>query len=243
MCAQSGRWIRPVSSFYDGRIPTENRHIPVHSIGLLDILQIPVCGINDRVGYEIENVRYANSAWEIIGKAEIVDLLKYREVELLFPQYGKSIPYEYLQTRSPVRTLQLVEIKSFSCHLDSQGKWRGVVANMELSITDPMALAKLNRGEAISPHCFLCLSLSQPFRKEISSPPSCYRLIAGVIELLPELELITQAMERLSWSTEQGRKYLKEKYGKSSRYQLTEAEAREFLLFLNSKIDHAETPY
>jgi hypothetical protein len=50
-------------------------------------------------------------------------------------------------------------------------------------------------------------------------------------------------MERLSWSTEQGRKYLKEKYGKSSRYQLTEAEAREFLLFLNSKIDHAETPY
>jgi len=245
---QSGRWVRPISSCDDGRIPTNNRYIPVHRIGVLDILRIPVCDINDRVGHEIENVRYANSAWEIIGKAEIANLLKYREAELLFPQYGKSIPYAYLQTQAPVRSLQLVEVKSFVCHQNSQGKWRGIIADekydfadMELSITDPVALEKLNRGQTISPHCLLCLSLSQPFQKEPTSPPLCYRLIAGVIELLPELEMIVQEMDRLSWSTEQGRKYLKEKYGKISRYQLTRAEARELLAFLrNIPSSHGE---
>jgi hypothetical protein len=59
-------------------------------------------------------------------------------------------------------------------------------------------------------------------------------LIAGVVELLPELQLIIREMEKLSWSTERGREYLSEKFGKISRYQLTETEAKQFLLFLRS---------
>jgi hypothetical protein len=55
-----------------------------------------------------------------------------------------------------------------------------------------------------------------------------------VVELLPEIQLIATEMERLSWSREQGKEYLKEKFGKVSRYQLTENEAKQFLDFLRS---------
>jgi hypothetical protein len=51
---------------------------------------------------------------------------------------------------------------------------------------------------------------------------------------MPEIRLIATEMERLSWSREQGKEYFKEKFGKVSRYQLTENEAKQFLDFLRS---------
>jgi hypothetical protein len=40
-----------------------------------------------------------------------------------------------------------------------------------------------------------------------------YRLVAGVIELPPEIEMIAQEMQRVGWSTDQGRNYLKKHFG------------------------------
>jgi len=237
---QSGQWVRPISDFDDGRIPVDNEFIPASNIRILDILNIPI-DIGKKSGHEVENIGYINSPWQIIDRAKVVDLLKYREEKLLFPNYEKAIPYQYIETQAPVRTLQLVEVKSFACHKNSQGKWRGVIgdekydfADINLSITDPLILEKLNQGQTISSHCFVCLSFGQPWRPDASSPLQCYRLIAGVVELLPELQLITKEMERLSWSTEQGKQYLQEKSGKKSRYQLTETEAKQFLSHLKS---------
>jgi hypothetical protein len=34
-----------------------------------------------------------------------------------------------------------------------------------------------------------------------------YRLVAGVIELPPEIEMIAQERQRVGWSTDQGRNY------------------------------------
>ncbi len=235
---KSGQWVRPVSDLDDGRIPIDSKLIPVDRIRTLDILSIPI-DFNKTSGHEIENLGYENSPWQIIGQAEVASLLKYCEQELLFPNYGKAIPYEDLEAKAPVRTLQLLEVKSFICRRNSNGKWRGVIADkkynfvdIDLSITDPIILEKLNRNESISSHCLLCLSLSQPFQKEVNGSLLCYRLIAGVIEILPELELISREMARIAWTTEQGRQYLKEKFGKISRYQLTEIEAKEFLAYL-----------
>lgn len=237
---QSGRWVRPVSDLDDGRIPIDKKSIPASIIKILDILSVPIDN-GKKSGHEIENIGYKDSPWQIIGRAEIVHLLQYCEEELLFTNYKKSIPFHYLETQAPVRTLQLIEVKSFACYRNDNGKWRGLIgdkkynfADVDLSITDPIVLDKLNRNEAVSPHCILCLSLSQPFQKEPNSSFSCYRLIAGVIELLPELQQITKEMEKLSWSVQQGRQYLKEKFGKSSRYQLTSLEAKQFLLHLTS---------
>ncbi len=235
---QSGSWVRPVSYKGSGKIPTASNLAPVDKIKILDILRISVDG-RKKLAHEVENVGYKNLPWQIIGQAGVAHLLQYCETEILFSNYGRAIPYAYLEMQAPVRTLQLLEVKSFVCYSKSQGKWRGVIADekygfgdVEMSITDPVALAKLNRGETLSSHCLICLSLGQPWQPDGHTSLQCYRLVAGIVELLPELELIVQEMERRAWTLEQGKQYLKEKFGKSSRYQLTAAEAKQFLLDL-----------
>ena len=237
---ESGQWFRPISELEDGRIPLDNNCIQTGEISILDILSIPIDS-ERKSGHETENIGYKNLPWAIIGKAEVANLLQFCEGDLLYPDYGKSIPYEYLKSQAPVRTLQLIEVKSFCCLKNSRGKWRGIIADaqydfadFDLSITDPIILEKLDREEEINPHCLICLSLGQPWQSDVNLPLSCYRLIAGVVELLPEIQLIATEMERLSWSREQGKEYLKEKFGKVSRYQLTENEAKQFLDFLRS---------
>jgi hypothetical protein len=237
---ESGRWFRPISALEDGRIPLDSNFIQTQEISTLDILNIPV-DIEKKSGHEVENIGYKNLPWQILGKAEVVDLLRYSEDNLLYSDYGKAIPYAYLKSQAPVRTLQLIGTKSFSCRKNSRGRWRAIIADekydlvdFDLSITDPIILEKLDRNEYVSPHCLLCLSLGQPWQPDSNTPLLCYRLIAGVVELPPELQLITREMEKLSWSIEQGREYLRVKFGKISRYQLTETEAKQFLSFLRS---------
>lgn len=236
----SGQWVRPISGLEYGQIPLDANYVKVNDISILDILDIPV-DIEKKPGHEIENIGYKHLPWQIIGRVEVVDLLRYCEDRLLYSSYGKAIPYEYLKSQAPVRTLQLIEVKFFSCYKDTRGKWKGIIADeqydlvdFDFSITDPVFIDKLDRNKSLSPHCLLCLSLGQPWQPDPNYPLLCYRLIVGVIELLPELQLIIREMEKLSWSTEKGREYLREKFGKNSRYQLTENEARQFLYFLRN---------
>lgn len=239
----SGEWIRPISNLDDGRIPVDSSLIKVEEISILDIVDIPFNSSAIRTGHEIENCSYTDSPWQIIGKANSSDLLRHCEHELLYSDYGRVIPFDYFRQLSPVRTLQLIEVKSLCCYKNDSSKWKGVIAdkkydfsNFELSITDPIALEKLNEGEFLSPHCLLCMSLSQPFIPFNPNAQFCYRLIAGIIEFLPEIEMILMEMNKASWSIEQGRKYLQETFGKISRYQLTEAEAKIFLKYLKNLV-------
>lgn len=239
----SGEWIRPISNLDDGRIPVNSSLIKVEEVSMLDVVDIPFDSSAIRTGYEVENRSYIDLPWQIVGKADPATLLHYCEHELLYADYGKAIPFDYLKQRSPVRTLQLIEVKSLYCKKNDSGKWKGVIAdkkynfyNVELSITDPIALEKLNRGESLGTHCLLCMSLSQPFTPFSSTAQFCYRLVAGIIEFLPELEMILIEMDKASWDIEQGQKYLQENFGKISRYQLTEAEARTFLNHLRNLV-------
>ncbi|MFZ4665420.1 MAG: dual OB domain-containing protein, partial [Prochlorotrichaceae cyanobacterium] len=159
----SGQWIRPVSDLDDGRIPKNDRFIKAEEITLLDRVDIPIHK-TQKSGHEIENFRYTRGAWKITGKAQVADLLRYCELDLLYPKYQQAIPYAYLQQNAPVRSLQLIEVKSFVCQKNRWDKWRGVILDeqyhlmdVELSITDPMTLEKLERGESISTHALLCL--------------------------------------------------------------------------------------
>lgn len=236
----SGQWVRPISNLDDGRIPIENQYIKAEHISILDIIDIPI-DVNRKSGYEIENYCYTNRPWQTIGQAKVVDLLNHREQELIYSYYGRAIPYNYLNAQSPLRTLQLIEVKSLSCYKNSRDRWRARIldekydfADFDLSITDPIALDKLNRGGQLSSHNLICMSLGQPWQATSADELMCYRLIAGIIEVLPELELILQEMERVRWNTEQGRQYLRENFYKESRYQLNEAEAKQFLLYLQN---------
>jgi hypothetical protein len=237
---ESGQWIRPISDLDDGRIPLDSNFIQAQNINILDILDIPIDS-NKKSGHEIENIGYKNLPWQRVGTIEIASLLPYCEDELLYPDYKKAIPYELLKSDAPVRTLQLIQVKSFSCHKNNRGKWRGTIAdekfhleNIDFSITDPITLEKLEHNPLLSPHCLICLSFGQPWQPDPITPNLCYRLVAGVVELLPELEQIIKEMAKSSWSIQQGKEYLKQEFGKTSRYQLTEAEAKKFLDYLRS---------
>jgi len=242
---ESGQWFRPISHLEGGRIPLGNPAIPIDQISILDRVIIPVDTQKKKQGYEAENIRYQNQVWRVTGKASIVQLLQYRESSLLYPDYGKAIPFQLLKSRAPVRTLQLIEVTDFSYYKDDReqrslsmdrDKWRGVIRDAEyglehyhLSITDPVITEKLKNGEPLSSHCLLCLSLSQPWHPDPDQEPFCYRLIAGIIEILPEVQLIQDAMKRVAWTQEQSKQYLQNQFGKQSRYQLTQAEAQQFL--------------
>jgi hypothetical protein len=244
----SGEWVRPVSNLDDGRILIDSRLINAERISMLDIVDVPL-QLGKGAGHEIENRGYSDLPWQVIGKANPVNLLRYCEHSLLYPDFGKSIPYDFLKLQAPVRTLQLIEVKFLCCyeeysHKDDRKKWKGVIGDkkydfvdFKLSITDPIAIEKLNRGKSLSPHCLICMSLGQPISPGNSSTQLCYRLIAGIVELSPELEMILIEMERISWSMEQGREYIQKNFGKISRYQLTEAELKLFLNYLRSLID------
>ncbi|MCS6782389.1 MAG: hypothetical protein RMI89_12120 [Gloeomargarita sp. SKYBB_i_bin120] len=231
----SGEWIRPVSPADDGRIPTDDPHIPVPELHLLDIVHIPVTDARGP-GHERENRLYTTGAWRVEGRAEVTHLLTYREWEFLYPNFGRKIPYTYLEKQRPVRTLQLIEAKQIRWERNEFGKCRAYIlddifdcADIGFSITDPVIISKLEQGQSISSHCLLCLSLSQPFQGRNDTEKMCYRLVAGVIELLPEIELIAQEMQRVGWTIPQGRAYLRQHFAKESRYQLTALEAQAFL--------------
>lgn len=54
-------------------------------------------------------------------------------------------------------------------------------------------------------------------------------------DLSNEIAQTKVEMERLGWTNDQGREYLMRTFGKKSRHQLTPAELRQFLLFLQSQ--------
>ncbi|BFM39888.1 hypothetical protein [Synechocystis sp. LKSZ1] len=232
---RTGQWIRPISDLDDGRIPLNHSHIPVSSINLLDVIEVPL-DQECQHGHECENYRYHHHPWCIVRQASITEVLRYRENRLLHSSFKKAIPFSYFQENAPIKSLQLIKVKEFECRQNSYYKWRGLIhdqryglENIEFSITDPFILEKLNNDETVSSHCLLTLSFGQPWRASEDEDWKCYRLIAGIIELPPKLDSILVEMERLGWQENDGRRYLQQKFDKQSRYQLTEEECQEFL--------------
>jgi hypothetical protein len=234
---QSKKWVRPICRT-GGAIPTEDQVINISNINILDVVDLPIDG-EKSTGHELENFYYRREPWRIIRRSTVAEIIGHCDGEILHPEFGKSIDYDYLEQRTPVKSLQIIEVKHLQCLQDHKHKWRGIIQDShyhlqgaKLSITDPIALNKLQSGQSISPHCLLTLSFSQPWHPDGETGFKCYRLIAGVIELYPELALILTEMKRLGWTKERGRSYLQENFGKRSRYELTLEEGRQFLFYL-----------
>lgn len=243
---QSGRWIRPISHLESGKISEDNPHINAKHIQLLDIVDIPI-NPKEKLGHEIENYRYHNGFWQVMGKTKIIDLLPHCESTLLYPEFDRCIPFQYFEKQSPVRTLQLIEVKSLYCYRNEYDKPRVrildkeySIGNTELSITDPIILAKLDYQHSFICHGLVCLSFGQPWSKNDWEELMCYRLVAGVVEIFPELEMILMEMDRIGWNYDRGREYLHYHFNKESRYQLTQPQAQQFLEYLKNLPDRYE---
>lgn len=240
---QSGRWIRPISDLESGKISEDNPHINVKNIQLLDIVDIPI-NSTEKLGHEIENYRYHNDFWQVMDKAKITDLFPHCESSLLYPEFERCIPFNYFEHQSSVRTLQLIEVKSLYCYRNGYGKPKVRIldkeygiSDVELSITDPIILERLNDQHSFTCHGLVCLSFAQPWRKYEWEELMCYRLVAGVVEIFPELEVILMEMERIGWNYHKGKQYLRHHFNKESRYQLTQVQAQHFLEYLKNQPD------
>ncbi len=229
----TGRWIRPVSSFYpeDGRVPVRVRLIQGKEPALLDILEIPLEKNGPDFGFESENLIIASGSWQRVGQIQPTDVLQYcgnyphilhNSNKYVNVGYLKSLPFQQR------RTLQLIYATEFAVQAISKAqgsrKWQGTLVTItgeqliNASITDPVFVKRLESGYRPQNPCLVTVSLSLPHRPsdDWEGDDPFWKLIAGVIEL-SEYDLILVEMKRLGWSLEQGREYLLRTYNKRSR--------------------------
>lgn len=185
----TGKWIRPVSGLKDGRIPVNRCLVNGEEPQLLDILDIPFR--QEGFASECENLPILTGEWEKIGKVVANSLLKYCETEIFYSQYPEKVPKSFLDSLhfEKKRTLQLIRATVKQIRKNKYQKWEAslLICNQKVfraKITDLAMIDKLNQGlDLNNKECLFTISLAQPWRKNDFDELSCWKLIAGVIEL------------------------------------------------------------
>ncbi len=243
----TGKWVRPVSHHPHGEIEESMWQSLGKEPALLDILEIPLEGKGNDFGFACENLYISKGQWRFMGEAKISDILPYRHRgRRILHNDRKYVTVPFLQKKafSQRHTLQLVyatkliitELSSYT----SNSQWKGTLITPDnqilegASITDPVLVGKLEKGYLLENPCLVTVSLGLPYKpRGWEGEEPCWKLIAGVIEL-EEIDLILLEMDRIGWSVEDGKSYLKATYDKVSRSQLSGEEIREFLAHLKT---------
>ena len=196
----TGKWIRPVTSLEDGRIPKQVRLIDNNEPTSLDILEIPLAETGPNFGFASENRLILPGTWRKVGKVQPADLMKYvNENNYILHNAKKYIVVSFLQAQpTPQRqTLQLIYATKFYIKGSARAKggklWKGTIIGQneqqlfDANITDPIFCEKLDAGYVPQNPCLITISLSMPWRpKDWEGEDPCWKLIAGVIELTNE---------------------------------------------------------
>ena len=188
----TGEWIRPV--LVEGAITWSVRNIDGREPELLEIVEISVQGDGPDLGCQPENRLVNNVPWKPISIIPVRDVLKYCESDkIILHNDDDSIEANYFETipKQQWKSLQLihpVNTKFSSTSWEGKKKWRGIFQysvnkHLNLGLTDPILIERLNRDEEISQDCLLTISLGGPWSRDGIQPKRCYKLIAGVIEL------------------------------------------------------------
>lgn len=190
---ETGEWIRPVSDREDRAITWAMRTINGQEPEILDVLEIPLEDYGPDEGCQPENRLLKEGCWKKIGRITKQELLEYCEDDSVIlhnnedrvePSFFKEI------SKDDWKSLQLVhntKVK-FCRHWYNRRKWRtyfkdGKGNYMELGVTDPAILRRLDQGGELSQDCILTISLTTPWSHNIITPKRCYKLVACVIEL------------------------------------------------------------
>jgi hypothetical protein len=152
----TGKWIRPVTSLDDGRIPRHVRLIDNSEPAALDILEIPLAETGPNFGFASENRLILPGTWRKIGKVQPADLMKYvNDNNYILHNAKKYILVSFLQAQpTPQRqTLQLIYATKFYIKGSARAKggnlWKGTIMGQneqqlfDANITDPIFCEKL----------------------------------------------------------------------------------------------------
>jgi hypothetical protein len=194
----TGRWVRPVTDLDDGRVPVNSMKLGGYFPQLLDVLEIPLDSTGPDFGFESENRSILPGLWYLSGRMMPGDIEKYamQPYYVLHNRKKYVTPAELLRKSFEKRvTLQLIRVDNFEVRdarkeqMDKPN-WKGIILSgrrkLEVKITDPVFVERLNSGHKPSPSCLLTMSLSMPHKPsgwDEDEEPACWKLIAGVIEL------------------------------------------------------------
>jgi hypothetical protein len=194
----TGKWVRPVTNLDDGRIPKKYMRLGGHFPELLDVLEIPLHSTGPDFGFESENRTILQGRWLLRNRMTPKDLENYAQrTRYVLHNRGKYVTTRELQ-RKPFAmrvTLQLIRVDNFIVRdarreTTDKHNWKGTILSggrkLDVGITDPVFIERLNSDCKPSPSCFLTISLTMPYKPpdwDEDEEPVCWKLIAGVIEL------------------------------------------------------------
>ena len=183
----------------DGRIPRSIRLINGQEPKLLDVIDIPLDNKGENFGFESENLNVLPGRWQKIREASPSELSQFINTEFISNKYilhnsNKYVTVPYLQSLpfEQRKTIQLVYTQKLQI-TGSDNSWKGSIYNdyynqlNEAKITDPEFIDKLKSGYSPQKPCLVTVSLGMPWKPpnwEQGDPTPCWKLIAGVIELL-----------------------------------------------------------
>jgi hypothetical protein len=191
----NGQWIRPVPGGAKA-VPDVATHFGKHDLAPLDIIELAVALPKTPTKYQRENRIVTSSHWKLVGALKSADVIKYCETSTsVLHSSSKVVDPADLELLPPTkwRSLELRRVGDAAFSPDPRKKDKWVVSfstfgrfpkSFSLAVTDPIATARLNKGDKIKPNCLLTLSLTEPIAyPRFNLPELCYKLVAAVMEL------------------------------------------------------------
>lgn len=191
----TSEWVRPISKRKDKAITWDIRAVDNKEPKILDILKVPLTEICFDEGFQRENRLISSGRWKKINSIKPDDLTDYIEDDSVILHNNLDyIPFRYFSIipQRGWKSLQLLHTNNAHFYCESGGekpKWRVKFSykydarNIDLKLTDPEAIRKLNSGQIFGNKCIFTISLGRPWRPNKVTELRCYKLIAGVIEL------------------------------------------------------------
>lgn len=190
----TGRWVRPVP-MGGGAVPAGWVTFGGDELRPLDLIEVNLDPAPFPTRYQCENRQLLNPGCRLIGRLSPAETGQYCEfTETLLHSNNDRVSPGVLDPLPPEKwkSLQLIRPSKLAFEKDGRVdyKWRAHFRDFfgteyKLRLTDPAFVARLKRGDRVSPRCYLAISLTEPFvPKDGGMAPMCYKLVAGVVELV-----------------------------------------------------------
>ena len=189
---KTGEWVRPVSGPEGKPVTWDMRNVGGEEPQLLDVVEMSLQSHGPDLGCQPENRILHSERWKKVGILTAKKAAAYCEnAETILHNHDNFVDLAYFATipKRQWKSLQLVRptsVEFYATTWENKKRWRVLLRHgknnqLDLPLTDPKAIERLNSSEAISPNCLLTISLGGPWPSD-SVTPKCYKLVAGVIE-------------------------------------------------------------